>query len=74
MPTPHSAVSPPVAERRPHPVSRHGITVADDYAWLKDANWQEVLHDPSALAPDIRAHLVAENAYTDSVLGHTAAL
>ncbi|MGO9359438.1 MAG: S9 family peptidase [Xanthobacteraceae bacterium] len=74
MPTPNSAVSPPVAERRPHPVSRHGITVADDYAWLKDANWQEVLHDPAALAPEIRAHLVAENAYTDSVLGHTAAL
>ncbi|MDR3467368.1 MAG: S9 family peptidase [Xanthobacteraceae bacterium] len=66
--------SPPAAERRPHPVSRHGITVTDDYAWLKDANWQKVLHDPSALASDIRAHLVAENAYTESVLGHTAAL
>jgi len=66
--------SPPAAERRPHPVTRHGITVTDDYAWLKDANWQKVLHDPAALAPDIRAHLVAENAYTESVLGHTAAL
>ena len=74
MHEPKSAVTPPAAERRPHPVTRHGITVADDYAWLKDANWQQVLHDPSALAPDIRAHLEAENAYTESVLGHTDAL
>ncbi len=68
------SVTPPVAERRPHPLTHHGITVADDYAWLKDANWQEVLHDPAALAPDIRAQLEAENAYTQSVLGHTEAL
>jgi oligopeptidase B len=69
-----SPLTPPVAERRPHPVSRFGITVADDYAWLKDPNWQQVLHDPSALKPDIRTYLTAENAYTESLLGHTAAL
>jgi oligopeptidase B len=69
-----STVSPPVAARRPHTFTHHGIAVSDDYAWLKDANWQEVLQEPSALAPDIRAHLKAENAYTESVLGHTAAL
>jgi len=64
----------PVAPRRPHSFNRHGITVTDDYAWLKDANWQEVLHDPSVLDPDIRKYLEAENAYTESLLGHTAAL
>ena len=46
----------------------------DDYAWLKDANWQEVLRDPSVLDPDIRNYLEAENDYTESLLGHTAAL
>jgi oligopeptidase B len=69
--TSHAA---PVAPRRPHSFTRHGITVSDDYAWLKDPNWQEVLRDPSVLDPDIRTYLEAENAYTESVLGHTASL
>src|SRR5271154_2323560 len=64
----------PVAPRRPHSFTTHGITVSDDYAWLKDANWQEVLRDPSILDGDIRAYLEQENAYTDSLLGHTAGL
>jgi oligopeptidase B len=64
----------PIAPRRPHSFTRHGITVSDDYAWLKDAKWQEVLRDPSVLDPDIRNHLEAENAYAESLLGHTAAL
>jgi oligopeptidase B len=72
--TKNPALSPPVAPRRPHSVTHHGITVSDDYAWLKDENWQDVLRDPHRLAPDIRSHLEAENAYTESLLGHTAAL
>ncbi|WP_424627156.1 S9 family peptidase [Bradyrhizobium sp. SYSU BS000235] len=64
----------PIALRRPHSFTRHGITVSDDYAWLKDENWQEVLRDPSILKPDIRSYLEAENDYTESVLGHTAGL
>ncbi len=65
---------PPVAPRRPHTFTRHGITLTDDYAWLKDARWQEVLRDPSLLDADIRSYLEAENAYTETILGHTAAL
>ena len=64
----------PIAPRRPHTFTTHGITVTDDYAWLKDANWQEVLRDPSMLDPDIRKYLEAENDYTESLLGHTDAL
>jgi oligopeptidase B len=64
----------PVAPRRPHSFTKHGITVVDDYAWLKDADWQEVLHDPAALDTDIRNSLEAENNYTESLLGHTAPL
>jgi oligopeptidase B len=63
--------TPPIAPRRPHNFTHHGITVADNYAWLKDENWQEVLRDPSVLQPDIRTYLEAENAYSDAVLGHT---
>src|SRR5579862_9101986 len=64
----------PVAPRRPHAVMIHGITVTDDYAWLKDENWQEVLRDPSILDKDIGKYLKEENAYTESLLGHTKAL
>ncbi len=63
----------PLAPRRPHSLTTHGITVTDDYAWLKDAKWQEVLRDPSILDADIRTYLEAENGYTDSLLGHTGA-
>jgi oligopeptidase B len=65
---------PPVAPRRPHSFTTHGITVTDDYAWLKDENWQEVLRDPGVLDADIRQVLEAENVYADSLLGHTAPL
>src|SRR5689334_13637113 len=64
----------PVAPRRPHSFTIHGITVSDDYAWLKDPKWQEVLRDPAILDPDIRRYLEAENDYTESLLGHTASL
>lgn len=69
-----SPTKPPVAPRRPHSFTRHGITVSDDYAWLKDAKWQEVLRDPAVLDPDIRKYLDEENVYTESLLGHTAPL
>ena len=65
---------PPVAERRPTTRLLHGTAVEDDFAWLKDARWQEVLRDPSILAPDIRAYLEAENRYTEEVLAPTGAL
>jgi oligopeptidase B len=64
----------PLAPRHQHSFTRHGITVHDDYAWLKDDNWQEVLRDPSHLDADIRRYLEAENSYADSLLGHTATL
>jgi len=70
----NSSLPAPVAPRRPHSFTHHGITVVDDYAWLKDPDWQEVLRDPSVLNADIRHYLEAENDYTESLLGHTAPL
>lgn len=64
----------PSAPRRPHTFTTHGIAVTDDYAWLKDEKWQEVLRDPSILDADIRTYLEAENGYTESLLGHTMPL
>ena len=74
QPSKTTSLSAPAAPRRPHTFTTHGITVTDDYAWLKDEKWQEVLRDPSILDPDIRTYLEAENGYTDSLLGHTAPL
>jgi oligopeptidase B len=71
---PEDSRTAPVAPRRPHSFTTHGITVVDDYAWLKDPDWQEVLRDPDILKADIRNYLEAENGYTESLLGHTAAL
>ena len=65
---------PPIAEKRPVSASHHGIDLTDDYAWLKDENWQQVMHDPSVLDADIRAYLEAENAYTNAAMADTEEL
>ena len=53
----------PVAEKRPAEIQQHGQTRVDDYSWLRDDNWQDVLRDPDVLRADVRAHLDAENSY-----------
>jgi len=65
---------PPVAPRRPSRRTLHGVTIVDDYAWLKDAQWQQVLRDPAILDPDIRAYLEAENRYAETLLAPAQAL
>ena len=67
-------VEPPVTPTAPHEAVVHGVTIHDDYAWLKADNWREVLADPSTLPSHIRAHLEAENAYADRMLASTAEL
>lgn len=69
-----SAPKPPAARRDPKVIQQLGRTRSDDYAWMKDDNWREVLRDPSVLRPDIREHLVAENAYAKAMLAGTEAL
>ena len=64
----------PRADIRPHVTTWHGIEKRDDYHWLKDDNWQQVLHDPKLLREDIRSYLEAENAYSASVMDKTKPL
>ena len=67
--------TPPVAPRKPADLPvLHGRRRADDYAWLKDENWQQVMRDPAMLRPDIREYLEAENAYKEAVLAPTEVL
>ena len=53
---------PPVADRRPHSYSHHGVTIEDPYHWLKDQSY------PRVDDPDVLAYLQAENAYFESVM------
>lgn len=67
-------ISPPVAERRPHTLTAHGVKRRDPYYWLRDENWRDVMRDPSVLRQDIRDYLEAENAYTEAMLADVAGL
>ena len=61
-------VNAPIPKKNIKEITQLGRTRTDEYAWLKDENWQAVMRDPSQLNPDIREFLEKENAYTDSVL------
>jgi len=64
----------PVAAKHPKRIEQLGHVRVDDYAWMKDDNWQAVLRDPAAVRADVKAHLVAENAYTQAMLASTEPL
>ena len=53
----------PVAAKKPHRYSHHGIEVSDDYAWLRDPGYPEVTDK------DVLAHLEAENAWFEERMG-----
>jgi oligopeptidase B len=65
---------PPAVEKRPATRIEHGVTLKDEYAWLKAENWREVLRDPTALPFAIRAVLEAENDFTEQMLAPEAGL
>jgi len=60
--------APPAAARKPTTRTFHGETLADDYAWLRVANWREVMRDPALLGAEVRQYLEAENAYAEAWL------
>ena len=55
-----SLTTPPKAAKKPHSVTHHGITVTDDYAWLRDPGYPEVKD------AEVLAHLKAENAWFET--------
>ncbi len=64
----------PIAPKHPKRTEQLGRVRVDDYAWMKDDNWQQVLRDPKTLRADVREHLDAENAYVKAMLAPTEAL
>ena len=69
-----TALPAPHAPRRPTTRTYHGVTLHDDFAWLKDPAWRDVLREPHRLEPDIRTYLEAENAYAAQLIDPLAGL
>ncbi len=61
-------IKPPVAAKRPHSATYHGVTLTDDYHWLKDQSY------PTIDDAEILEHLKAENAYFEAQMAPQAAL
>jgi oligopeptidase B len=66
--------TPPVAKKISKTIEQLGRSRTDDYAWMKDDNWQKVLRDPALIKADVKEHLTAENAYTKAMLASTEGL
>jgi oligopeptidase B len=54
---------PPIARREPTPTTLHGVTLHDDYRWMRDKD-----------SPEVIAYLETENAYTAAAMAPTADL
>ena len=57
------AVQPPVTKKVPHETKIHGLTLKDDYFWLRGKD-----------NPEVIKHLEEENAYTEAMMAPTKAL
>jgi oligopeptidase B len=61
-------VQPPIAEKRPHQYTVHGVTITDDYHWLRDQGYPKIENK------EILAHLEKENAYFEAQMKPQAEL
>jgi oligopeptidase B len=66
--------TPPIAKREKVTLRTTGRERFDEYAWLRDEQWQQVMRDPATLRADIRQYLEAENEYTEAILADTKKL
>ena len=53
---------PPIAARKPHQATYHGVTIEDDWAWLRDPGYPEVTDT------EVLDYLKAENAYYEAAM------
>ena len=61
--TENQPIQPPIARRQHTETVLHGVTLSDDYAWLRDKE-----------NPEVTAYLEAENAYAEAVMAPLAGL
>ena len=63
-----SLAPPPIAARKPHQATYHGVTIEDDWAWLRDPGYPEVTDT------EVLDYLKAENAYYEAAMAPHAGL
>ena len=63
QPATASSIKAPMTTKKPKTTNIHGVTLVDDYFWLREKT-----------NPDVMTHLQAENAYTEEVMKPTAGL
>ena len=71
---PIKSLQPPKATKIPIKKEAHGIVRTDNYHWLQDPNWQEVVKGQRNLDLKIKKHLEAENEYTEAMMQDTKEL
>lgn len=63
QPATASSIKAPMTTKKPKTTNIHGVTLVDDYFWLREKT-----------NPDVMTHLQAENAYAEEVMKPTAGL
>lgn len=66
--SPAKLTAPPVAEKREHSFTHHGITISDPYHWLKDQSY------PTIDDADVLEYVKAENAWFEQQMAPRQAL
>ena len=56
MPT-ISKANPPKARKKLVKTKVHDTELSDQFSWIRDDNWQEVLHSPNVLKKNIRKYI-----------------
>ena len=67
MPT-ISKANPPKARKKLVKTRVHDTELSDQFSWIRDDNWQEVLHSPNVLKKNIRKYIDDENKWTNKKL------
>ena len=66
--TSEAPAAPPIAEKREHTYTHHGITISDPYHWLKDQSY------PTIDDEDVLDYVKAENAWFEARMAPQKAL
>ena len=65
----------PNATKIPVTITQHGDTRVDEYQWLRDKNWQQIVDGELSFAnPDILRYLESERDYTQAMMAPQAEL
>ncbi|MGY8942049.1 MAG: S9 family peptidase [Flavobacteriales bacterium] len=63
--------TPPVADKKPHTTDIHGLTLEDDYFWMRLSDEQKEAEESDPQTHEVVDFLNAENTYTEAVMKST---